>query len=61
MTEAYGWSPSVLSDPGEITSRLLTLNAAIVAGEQVYAPFPPLTPPQEPQSDRLFLPEGELL
>lgn len=54
VAAAYGWPPSVLSDPVEITSRLLALNAAIAAGEQEYAPFPPLTAPQEPQSDRLF-------
>jgi len=52
--DAYGWPVSVLSDPVEITSRLLALNSAIAKGEQEYTPFPALTPPQEPQSDRLF-------
>jgi hypothetical protein len=61
VSDAYGWPASVLSDPVEITARLLTLNAAITAGEQEYVPFTPLTPPQEPQSERLFLPDGELL
>jgi type I restriction-modification system DNA methylase subunit len=57
VSDAYGWPPSVLSDPVEITSRLLVLNAAIAAGEQEYTPFPPLAPPPEPQSERLFLPD----
>jgi len=57
VADAYGWPPSVLSDPVEITSRLLVLNAAIAAGEQDYTPFPPLAPPPEPQSERLFLPD----
>lgn len=47
--------------PAEITSRLLALNAAIAAGDHEYLPFPPLAPPPEPQSERLFLSEGELL
>ncbi|MGI8749308.1 MAG: hypothetical protein ACR2J6_01955, partial [Thermoleophilaceae bacterium] len=58
VSEAYGWPASVLPDPVEITSRLLALNAAIAKGEQEYTPFPPLTPPQEPQSDRLFAPDA---
>ncbi len=58
VSDAYGWPASVLSDPVEITSRLLALNAAIAAGEQ-YAPFPPVAPPEEPQSDRLFAPDAE--
>ena len=57
VSDAYGWPPSVLSDPVEITSRLLVLNAAIAAGEQDYTPLPPLAPPPEPQSERLFLPD----
>ena len=61
VSDAYGWPPSVLSDPVEITSRLLVLNAAIAAGEQDYTPFPPLAPPPEPQSERLFAPDGDLL
>ncbi len=61
VSDAYGWSASVLSDPVEITSRLLALNAAIAAGDQEYIPFAPLTPPEAPQSERLFVPDGELL
>lgn len=60
VSDAYGWPPSVLSDPVEITSRLLVLNAAIAAGEQEYTPFPPLAPPPESQSERLFAPDQEL-
>lgn len=58
VSEAYGWPASVLSDPVEITSRLLALNAAIAVGEQEYSPFPPLAQPAEPQSDRLFAPHA---
>ncbi|MGI8845356.1 MAG: DNA methyltransferase [Thermoleophilaceae bacterium] len=54
VADAYGWPASVLSDPVEVTARLLALNAAIAAGELDYAPFPPLAPPEEPQSERLF-------
>ena len=60
VAEAYGWPASVLSDPAEITARLLALNVAIAEGNQPYAPFPPLAPPEEPQSDRLFTPDGEM-
>lgn len=61
VATAYGWPASALSDPAEITSRLLGLNAAIAAGGREYAPFPPLAPPEEPQRERLFVPDGELL
>lgn len=61
VSDAYGWAASVLSDPVEITARLLALNAAIAAGEQEYVPFPPLQPPPEPQSERLFESDTELL
>ena len=61
VCDAYGWPVSVLSDPAEITGRLLALNAAIAAGNLGYEPFPPLNPPAEPQSERLFVPDGELL
>ena len=61
VSDAYGWPAFVLTDPAEITSRLLALNAAIAGGEQEYTPFPPLTPPEEPQSERLFVPDSELL
>lgn len=60
VAEAYGWPAAVLSRPGEVTSRLCSLNAAIAAGEQTYSPFPPLAIPEEPQGERLFVPEGEL-
>ena len=60
VAEAYGWPPSVLSDPADITIRLLGLNAAIAEGNQAYAPFSPLPAPEEPQSDRLFPPDGEM-
>ncbi len=60
VCDAYGWPVSVLSDPVEITSRLLALNSAIAKGKQEYTPFPPLTPRQEPQSDRLFAPDCHL-
>ncbi len=61
VSDAYGWPASVLADPAEITARLLALNAAIAAGGQEYTPFPPLAPPQVPQSEHLFLPDDELL
>lgn len=54
VSDAYGWPYSVLSHPGEVTSRLLARNAAIAGGETEYAPFPPLAPLEEPQSERLF-------
>lgn len=54
VSDAYGWPTSVLADPAEITARLLALNTAIAAGDIDYVPFPPLAPPEEPQSERLF-------
>lgn len=61
VCDAYGWPASALLDPAEITARLLALNAAIADGDMDYQPFPPLAPPAEPQSERLFAPDGELL
>lgn len=57
---AYGWPASILAEPAAIAARLADLNAEIAAGERDYSPFPPLTPAEEPQSDRLFASEGEL-
>jgi hypothetical protein len=60
VASAYGWPASILAKPTAIVARLAELNAEIAAGERDYTPFPPLTPADEPQGDRLFASEGGL-
>jgi hypothetical protein len=60
VAAAYGWPASILADPAAIAARLADLNAQIAAGEREYEPFAPLPSPDEPQGERLFVPDGEL-